>query len=213
MDVVGVLVALIFGFLIFFLGGKQGLFMLLVLLLFLVASAVVTRIGKSKKKAMKTFEASRGWGNVVANGIVPLELAFLYFLNSIFHFAPGFNLLAIYVCSVAAITADKFSSELGVLDKRVIMLFGLRKTKAGVSGGISVLGTLAGILGAFIIGLTLFPFQNFPLLLTIVVLSGLAGDLFDSLLGYFEIQGMGNKNSSNVGCALAGAIVGYILLI
>lgn len=69
------------------------------------------------------------------------------------------------VCSnYAAVAADTFSSELGILSKgnpRLLTSWNFRKVPPGTNGGISTLGTLAGFLGAFTIALTsaiLLPF-------------------------------------------------------
>ena len=64
----------------------------------------------------------------------------------------------------AAVTADTFSSELGILSNskpRLLTSWNLRKVPPGTNGGVSLIGTLAGFGGAFIIALTslsLLPF-------------------------------------------------------
>lgn len=213
LDVVGFLVAVVMGVLIFLFGGGEGLQFLLVILLFLVASALVTRFEKGRKIRLHTYEDSRGWRNVIANGIVPLVIAFFYFLNTRYALVPGPALIVAYVASIAAITADKFSSEIGVLDNRAVMLLTLRRTRPGVSGGVSAMGVAAGALGAFVIGLGLFSFSDFPLLIVIVLVAGLLGDLADSLLGYFEEKGVGNKYTSNLVCAVVGGLLGLLFFI
>ncbi len=209
LDVVGFFVALAMGLLIYLFGGFEGLNFLLVILLFLVASALVTRFKKGRKIQMNMYEESRGWRNVLANGIVPLVIAFFYFLNARHAVVPGLSIIVAYVASIAAITADKFSSEIGILDSRAMMLLTLRRIKPGVSGGVSLIGMAAGALGAFVIGVGLFSFHNFIPLIAIVVAAGLLGDLADSLFGYFEEKGIGNKYTSNIICAVVGAVLGF----
>ncbi len=64
----------------------------------------------------------------------------------------------------AAVAADTFSSELGILSQskpRLLTAWDLRQVPAGTNGGVTLLGTAAGFLGAFIIALTsvtLLPF-------------------------------------------------------
>ena len=64
----------------------------------------------------------------------------------------------------AAVAADTFSSELGILSKskpRLLTSWNLREVPPGTNGGVSLIGTLAGFGGAFIIALTslfLLPF-------------------------------------------------------
>ena len=66
----------------------------------------------------------------------------------------------------AAVAADTFSSELGILSKskpRLLTSWNLRKVPPGTNGGVSMIGTLAGFGGAFVIALTsvsLLPFCN-----------------------------------------------------
>lgn len=53
--------------------------------------------------------------------------------------------------------ADTFSSELGILSKdkpRLLTSWSFREVPPGTNGGVSMLGTLAGFLGAFTIALT-----------------------------------------------------------
>ena len=213
LDVVGVALALVIGLLILFFGGVEGSYMLLVILVFLVASALVTRVGLKRKLAMNNYELVRGWKNVLANGIVPLVIAFIIFLNSNFGFISQRLLLVAYVAGVAAITADKFSSEIGIFDNAVIMLVSFKKVRPGKSGGISRLGVLSGVFGAFVIAISLFSFSNFSLLLVVVVVSGVFGDFVDSFFGYFEERAMGNKYTSNILCAVAGAALGFLLIL
>jgi uncharacterized protein (TIGR00297 family) len=211
LDVVGVLAALALGLLILFFGGAEGLNFLLVLFLFLVVSAIVTRFKKGRKVAMKTYEKARGWKNVLANGAVPVIIAFFYFLNVRYLWIPELAIIVAYVASVAAITADKFSSEIGILDGNVVMLLTLKRIRPGISGGVSLLGVVAGLFGAFIIGLSLFSFQDFLLFLGVVALAGIAGDLVDSMLGYFEEKDIGNKYTSNLACGIVGGLLALIL--
>jgi uncharacterized membrane protein len=77
----------------------------------------------------------------------------------------------------AAVAADTFSSELGILSKstpRLITSPTLRKVAPGTNGGVTLLGLLAGLLGAFIIAVTstlLLPFCHAP----DTLLAGLVG--------------------------------------
>jgi len=60
------------------------------------------------------------------------------------------------VANYAAVTADTFSSELGILSKsqpRLITSPTLRKVPPGTNGGVTLTGILAGALGAFTIAL------------------------------------------------------------
>ena len=208
LDLFGLGVAVFMGGLILAFGGAEGILFLLIILLFLVVSAVVTRFKKGRKIAMKTYERARGWKNVVANGTVPLIASFAYFLNTQYSYTRPEILVVAYVASVASITADKFSSEIGILDNRVLNILTLKRIRPGKSGGVSALGMAAGAAGAFIISLGVLSFGNSGVLMAVIVVSGLVGDLADSVLGYFEEKGIGNKYTSNFVCAVVGMAVG-----
>lgn len=66
----------------------------------------------------------------------------------------------------AAVAADTFSSELGILSKsrpRLLTSWNFREVPPGTNGGVTLTGTLAGFAGAFIIALTaasLLPFST-----------------------------------------------------
>lgn len=213
LDVVGVVLALVMGVLILFFGGADGVYFFLLILLFLVASALVTNVGLSRKLSMRDYKPVRGWKNVLANGVVPLAISFAFFLNSHAGFVSPEALVVAYVGSIAAIAADKFSSELGVFDRRPVMLVSLKKVRPGVSGGVSLLGSLMGVAGALVVGLSLFSFPGFWALLIIVAVSGVFGDFIDSFFGYFENRGFGNKYTSNLLCAAFGALVAVALVL
>ncbi len=215
LDIKGLLVALLFGLLIFVFGGARwGTFFLITIVYFLILSYIVTRMGEKTKVGLGLYERGRGWKNVVANGIVPLIFAFVFFLNSnqsFGGFLPQTAVIAAYVASVAAITADKFASELGVLDDAPIMLLTLKKVERGTSGGVSPFGLLMSAFAAFLISLILLAFNVKVISVAAITFAGFAGGLVDSALGYFEEKGRGNKYTSNIGCAITGAVIALVI--
>ncbi|KAL8832294.1 MAG: hypothetical protein Q9191_000348 [Dirinaria sp. TL-2023a] len=76
----------------------------------------------------------------------------------------GQDLLIVGIVSqYAAVAADTFSSELGILSQskpRLITSWNLREVPPGTNGGVTLLGTMAGFLGALVIAMTtiLIPF-------------------------------------------------------
>ncbi len=208
LDLKGLFSAVVLGILLFVLGGTEGPLFLLSMLFFLIASAGVTVVKYSRKRAMNVHERSRGWKNVWANGAIPLFLALLYFIAEVHGGINGADIIVAYMASVAAITADKFSSELGVLDKKTYMLIGLKPVRAGISGGISIIGLAAGLCAAVLVALIFSFGLSFSLAaIAVVIISGFIGDVVDSLFGYFEEKGIGNKFTSNVACAASAAII------
>lgn len=70
-------------------------------------------------------------------------------------FAWGGDLLVIgIIANYAAVAADTFSSELGILSRaqpRLITSLSLRKVPRGTNGGVTLLGLLAGLAGSMVI--------------------------------------------------------------
>jgi uncharacterized membrane protein len=77
---------------------------------------------------------------------------------------PGDLLIVGIVANYAAVAADTFSSELGILSKshpRLITSITFRKVPPGTNGGVTVYGLAAGLLGSLIIvttSMALIPF-------------------------------------------------------
>jgi uncharacterized protein (TIGR00297 family) len=90
-----------------------------------------------------------------------------------------------FAASLAAVNADTWATELGVLNPTAPrMITDLRKrVEKGTSGGVSLFGTLATLLGAAAIALPAAIFADNWTLLPLVTIAGLAGSLFDSLIG------------------------------
>ncbi|VVB56787.1 Uncharacterised protein [uncultured archaeon] len=175
-----------------------------IFLVFLVASVGATKFGYSKKREMNLYEHERSWENVLANGLVPALAAIA---------SPALGWGA-YVGSVAAITADKFASELGVLGGQPISLLNFKPAKKGESGCISIFGTLMSLDGALIIGVTAYALMSGldPWMILYIGLVGAAGSMADSIAGVLEERGIGTKATTNLICALVGAILGWAFL-
>ena len=98
--------------------------------------------------------------------------------------------LPIFVGAMAAVTADTWATEIGVLSASPPRLITtLRPVAAGTSGGITPLGTLAALAGGVFIGVSawlLAALGGQPggvLLLAVGSVVGVVSALFDSLLG------------------------------
>jgi uncharacterized protein (TIGR00297 family) len=212
LDDKGVLLACTVGLLILFFGQSYGLLFLVDMLVFLALSAVVTGLGKRRKEGIGLYEHARGWKNVLSNGLVPLLVAFMYFAFSAGKI-PATSVAIIYIASVTAVTADKFSSEIGVLNGEPTMLLTLKRVKKGISGGVTGLGLLASLIGSLVISLSTLYMSGSLGLVVIVAISGFGGAIVDSVFGYFEEQGIGNKYTSNFLCAVSGAVICTLLLV
>ncbi|MGC8586718.1 MAG: DUF92 domain-containing protein [Candidatus Micrarchaeia archaeon] len=215
LDIKGIEAGVAIGAVMLVFGGSFGLLAFGMLFWFLFLSAIVTNVGITKKRKLGLYEKTRSYKNVFANGLVPMAIAVLFGINAAHHFAPSVLIGIAYFSSVAAITADKFASEIGVLDGFPISLISLRRVEKGTSGGVTVLGTFASAVGAALIGCMAFFLSHgilsYVAFAAIIFVSGIIGNIADSFLGYFEEKGIGNKYTSNFMCALAGAIVGVAI--
>jgi uncharacterized protein (TIGR00297 family) len=202
LDTKGVLLALSFGAILFFYGGINYLALML---LFFFFAIVVTKYEYEVKRDAGLYEHERGWENVLSNGLLPAILAVS---------SPITGPLAFMSC-VSAVTADKFGSELGVLDpKDPISLLNFKPVKPGTSGAMSRIGTIGSIAGSSAIGfISIFVFGINPTQACLISLAGFAGSIADTLFGVLEENGIGTKGTTNFICSLVGAIIGYYLIV
>jgi uncharacterized protein (TIGR00297 family) len=201
LDKGGVLLALLFGAVLFFYGGSSYLFLMLV---FFFLAVAVTKYEYEIKRDMGLYEHERGWENVLSNGLLPAILALLSPLTGPVPF----------ISSIAAVMADKFGSEIGVLDADdPISLFDLKPTTPGTSGAMSRIGTIGSFAGAGAIGFAgIYLFGLDPTQALLVGFAGLAGSVVDTLFGVLEERGIGTKGTTNFICSLTGALIGYYLI-
>jgi uncharacterized protein (TIGR00297 family) len=170
------------GTVIFGLGGWQWAVLLLT---FFVSSSVLTRAFKSQKQGLNekfSKGGERDAGQVFGNGGLAAAFAALH---AIFPEAlwPWLG----FAAALASVNADTWATELGVLSPTPPrMITNLRKrVENGTSGGVSLWGTLAALLGSTVIAFlaALFSATDHRLLFLLITVSGLLGSLFDSLLG------------------------------
>lgn len=211
--------AVLMGVLFILFGGWMGILLGLVMFYFLTLSAIVTYLGYSYKIRRRLTQKERSIWNVLANGIGPLIFALLLFYSlHVLDYALAVAFFFGFFGSVASITADKFGSELGVLDGAPRMIFTMKKVKKGTSGGVTLVGIAVGVLASVLIALLVIPFELSQINLLffgigilgavfIITVSGLFGTLVDSMLGYFEEKGHGNKYTSNFICSIAGGLI------
>lgn len=159
-----------------------GNFGFLLLLLFFVGSIGVDKVKKHIKGAKAEDESLKGdcrdHMQVLANGLVPALCAVLFFAGKHPIFVVGF------VASLAEAFADTTASGIGAFSKRTFDIFKMRRCPAGVSGGMSLVGTLASLAAAFVLPLVALAFGVLDLKLYFISsAAAFAGTIFDSLLG------------------------------
>jgi uncharacterized protein (TIGR00297 family) len=186
----GAAAAALVGGLIFGLGGLT--WAVLLLTFFISSSALSRAFGLRKMAVHEKFAkgARRDWGQVMANG----GLGALLVLLDTTVVGPGqiWPYLA-FAGAMAAVNADTWATELGVLSPTPPRLITNGKVvEPGSSGGVTWWGSLSALGGAALIGLAgglaAGPVSLLTLLL-ITSIAGLAGALLDSLLGA-TVQGI-----------------------
>ena len=183
----GAFASIFLGTIIFGLGGIPWAVLLLT---FYFTSTALSRAFKKRKQGLNEKYSKgdqRDAGQVFGNG--GLAAAFVL----VHYFYPESNISWIgFAASLAAVNADTWATELGVLNPTPPhMITNLRKrVEKGTSGGVSLVGTLASLAGSALIALLatlLVPTDSLITdhwsLFLPITLAGLAGSLFDSLLG------------------------------
>lgn len=182
----GAFAAAISGGLIFGLGGWPWAVLLLV---FFISSSALSRLFARRKTAVNEKFAKgsqRDWGQVLANGGLGVLLVFC------FTWRPDSTWMWVaYAGALAAVNADTWATELGVLSRHPPRLLTNGKiVERGESGGVSTLGSLAALGGALMISIAaIFVSDANWRIFIAVMLGGVAGSFFDSLLGA-KIQAM-----------------------
>jgi len=178
----GAFAAAISGGLIFGLGGLDWA---VLLLLFFVSSSLLSRaFGRRKATLNEKFSKGhqRDWGQVLANGGLGAGLVILAAISQ----EQGLWWAA-FVGTMAAVNADTWATELGVLSPTPPRLVTTGEiVEKGTSGGMTILGSLASLAGAALIGLgaaVLRPEMGVGLSLAVAAGGGMLGSLVDSLLG------------------------------
>ena len=178
----GAVGALIIGTLTFGFGGWQwGV----LLALFFVSSSLLSHYKEKEKQSVaEKFDKGhrRDMGQVFANGGIGAIIAVL---SAIF---PSPYWFPLFVGVMGTVTADTWATELGTLSKKPPRLITSGRVVAvGTSGGITVFGTAVSFIGGFLIGFTAGLFMSTGaegfVFAVAGAIGGLAGSLFDSLLG------------------------------
>jgi uncharacterized protein (TIGR00297 family) len=193
----GAVGAVLTGTLIFGFGGwTWGL----LLIAFFFSSSLLSRYHELEKSVLAEKFAKghrRDLGQTLANGGWGAALAVAYALT------PGGLIWAAFVGAMAAVTADTWATELGILSRGQPRLITTRRpVPVGTSGGVSVLGTAATAAGGLFIGLVTLllhglasmvagdPLGWLDLWIIVVALAGgLVGSFVDSFLGA-TVQGI-----------------------
>jgi uncharacterized protein (TIGR00297 family) len=201
LDLLGSIFMIIMGVIII-IAPQAGVKWLFLIFIFLILGLIFTKYKHEYKKKIGVYEGTRTIKNVVSNGIVAFVMA-------------AFGNYAGFIGSIATATADTMASEVGVVTTpRLITNF--RKVAPGTDGGISILGTAAGILGAALIGLSAFILGIYPVLIRtmeIAIVAGTFGCFVDSILGaVLESKDYLTNEHVNLIATFTGALIGNIMV-
>ena len=168
---------------------NDGLAALIVLFSMYASSSLLTHYKQVYKESITSNILQKKGPRDFVQAICNLGIAFGCFL--FFKFTNDVTFILAMLSSVAASNADSWASEIGILSKskpRLITTFNY--CTPGISGGITLLGTLAGFAGsAFIafISVLLSPWllneKGSIGLFLLVFISGSLGVFMDSFLG------------------------------
>ena len=158
--------------------GNAGFLVLLALFVFGIFSDKIKKNSKKTANNEKKTSECRSYKQVLANSVVPTAMALLFAVSSNRIFVVAF------ACAFAEALSDTFASGFGVFSKKTYDIIGFKPCKNGLSGGVSLLGTLFSVVGASIIAIlsSLLGIVSW-LEIWIVVLCGFFGCLVDSILG------------------------------
>lgn len=157
------------------------------LLLFFIAAGVLGKLTK-RMLAHDPLKIQKKGGcrdslQVFANGLMALIAALLYATN------PSSMFLVMFGAAVGEAASDTFAGDVGILSKnKPVSIITGRPMTPGLSGAVSPLGFLAGLLGSIIIALFFWgcflPMNaKSAFFASIVAVSSFFGCLLDSVLG------------------------------
>lgn len=208
-----------------------GIEWILLLLIFLGSAFVATRYKFNYKKEhgfQEGKKGERGTVNVLANGLVPMFLAFLHNpANSLNPLDTGlfpYKIVAfLFITSVACAASDTLASEMGILSDKTYLITSFERVEPGTNGGISLYGETWALIGAaYTLGVSFLVFYLLegvfiePSLMLFGVSIGFISCQIDSILGaLLERKGLIGKSTVNllavsVSIIIAGAILWLI---
>lgn len=191
----GLVAGALIGIVVYLGAGWEGWLMLVAAF---IAATATSKVGWERKVRLGIAEARagrRGAGNALANCLVS-AVAAIVAITSPYQEAAWLAL----VTGLTAGAADTVASEIGkAWGTRTVLAIGFRPVPPGTSGAISLEGSLANVVGAFVMAvlaaaLGLIAFRLAPL----VVCAALAGSYVESILAAtFEHRGILNNDLLN----------------
>ncbi len=180
-----------------------GNFGFVLLLAFLLLSVVIDKVKKhfahGADEISKRGE-QRDEIQVIANGIIPMVMAVLFLIFGHKAFVVG------YCAALAECFADTSASGIGILSKKTFDVFKFKPVKPGLSGGMSLIGTLASLIAPFAFSLISIAFGALDWKSWLLCgIAAFIGAVFDSFLGSvaqakFKCMTCGVVTEKNIHC-------------
>lgn len=199
LDKKGVLIGNIVGLLTYIFGNSLGIGIpaFLTIVYFFIVGELNTRYAR---KISKKEHEQRSTGNILGNsGAALISLALLQPVA--------------FFGAMATALSDTMSSENGMLSKKKpFLITNFKEVETGTDGGITVLGELFAVIGAFLIAAIYYAvFQNIAVAIAIAF-AGFFGQIIDSILGaLFERKKLISNTWVNFFACLSGAGLAYVL--
>ncbi|MFW5821889.1 MAG: DUF92 domain-containing protein, partial [Tangfeifania sp.] len=113
-------------------------------IIFFVSSVLFTKLNARANKKPSIISKPRNSWQVLANSLAAIIFSAIYLISKDSFF------VFLFAASVAAVTADTWASEIGpVFNRKCFSLASFKTGRAGISGGVSVAGSLAALAGSF----------------------------------------------------------------
>ncbi len=150
------------------------------ILMFLVGGTLMDKFKKRdiEMLAVESTKSARSFSQVFANAFAPIACAILFMIthSEIFE-------LAFYVSVIEAF-ADTTASAFGVFSKNTYDIFRFRKCQKGISGGVSLIGTLSALAVSLLMTLLIFLCRPISIYkCALICLAAFIGIFIDTLLG------------------------------
>ena len=195
------------GWAVAFVLAASGLRWFAILLLVFALTLFATRTGKRRKQELRMAEASSG--RTAAQVMANLGAAMLIVTL-------GFKFWTVLaLAALAEAAADTSSSEIGMaFPGRTVLLTTGRTVASGIDGGVSAVGSLAAIAAALSMAVSGLWLQLvLPWQVLVVAAAGVAGMLFDSLLGaLWERKGYLNNDAVNLLGTVFAVAVAFLMV-
>lgn len=187
LDPSGAIAAAIMGVVVLWTTQVEGL---LLLLLFFVGANVVGKVskrlqtkafGKDSNGVIEKKGSRRDLTQVLANGLMAMVAGLIWYVCG------SFPALVMFGSSIAEAAADTFAGEVGRLSKTPpVSIRTFTPVPKGLSGGVTLLGTVAAFVSSVSIGLcwfVLFGVKSGVMGASVICLTGFVGSIVDSYLG------------------------------